>query len=141
MVDGSVVVSEFGEFSVEDSDKEGRHRLVRMLARLRSLRSRARRLGVWHAVLEDTERGLVDATLLLRRLGVRLRSLIEKLCFKLERGLRAFTLERLKAAGLRAASTLVEFFNAHRLLEDEDYLLYLGVRELMARTLRATVMV
>lgn len=142
LVDGTVVFaeSELGDLGVGGPLLGGQKGVHPMLSRLRGLRAKAKRLGVWRVLLADTERGLVDATLLLRRLGVRLLYLIKHVYLKLELGLRALRLERLRAAGLRAASTLVEFFGAQRLLCDGDYLLYLGVRELVAQNLRATPM-
>lgn len=139
LVDGTVIVA---DTQSETGDEAPTHTAAPsvhpILARLRSLRAKARRLGVWRHVLADTERGLVDATLLLGRLGARIQRIIHGLYLKLKNKLREAVLERFRRIGLEAAGRLVEFFKVG-LLEDGEYLLYCGLRELVLRGLRPAV--
>jgi hypothetical protein len=108
--------------------------------RLRSLRNRARRLGVWFSAVRDTERGIINASLLLRRLGNRMRIILERLMYKLQDILRRMALEGLRKLGYTAAKSLVEFFAESPvtvgLLGNDEYVMYIGVRELFLRNLR-----
>lgn len=108
--------------------------------RLRRLRAKARRLGLWWNALSETERGLVDAALLLSKLGARISRILQKICLKLKDNLRFAALERIRERGLEASRPLVEFFGAaNRLLCDQEYLLYCGLRELWWRAIGLVV--
>jgi len=146
LIDGTVLVEEGlnledAESSVENTYQGGKeNRLDPILNTLRSLRSKARRLGVWNSVLEDTERGIINASLLLAKLGRRIRIILEELTHKLKQKLREAVLGGFREMGVSAASSLVSFFskstNTAALLSDEGYLVYLGLKEKTLRFLR-----
>jgi hypothetical protein len=144
LIDGTIVKTTVIEGSQEEDAKDTREDVEQtdpIFNRLRSLRNRAKRLGLWFSAVGDTERGLINASLLLRRLGRRIRIILEQLSNTLGEKLRAATLDRLRQVGLRAARSLVDFFYprgvAVGLLNDPEYLLYLGVRETASAPLRA----
>jgi len=146
LIDGTVLVEEGlnledAESSVENTDQGGKeNRLDPIFNTLRSLRTKARRLGVWSRVLEDTERGIINASLLLAKLGRRIRIILEELSLKLKQSLRDAVLNRFREMGATAAAPLVRFFNnstlTATLLSDSEYLVYLGLRERVAHLLR-----
>jgi hypothetical protein len=147
LVDGSVLVqegfnSEGAESPVQPAHSAGGDKkLDPIQSKLRSLRTKARRLGVWNSVLGDTERGIVNASLLLSRLGRRIRIILEELALKLKQELREAVLKGFREAGLNAAAPLVSFFRntplCLALTCDSNYLFYLGFRERVSRFLRA----
>ncbi|MEM0272256.1 MAG: hypothetical protein QW514_06935 [Thermoprotei archaeon] len=149
LIDGSIIISEKQASDVENSttvrsEHGGRETPVDpLLSRLRSLKAKARRLGVWQNALTDTERGIISASLLLERIGKRIRIILEELSLKLKQKLRVRVLSGLQELGLEVAAKLVTFFQGPNakadLLEDADYLIYLGFREQVSRTLRAWV--
>jgi hypothetical protein len=149
LIDGTVLVK-------QEADPEGAECIVKpeysaggdkhldpILSKLRSLRTKAKRLGVWSSVLVDTERGLVNASLLLTRIGRRIRIILLELSLKLQQRLRDAVLGGLRELGATVASRLVSFFcntgSTNTLLHDSEYLIYLGLRERAVNHLRAQI--
>lgn len=145
-IDGSVITMEASQLertsSPTENTPDGKDaRIDPILSRLRSLRTKAKRLGVWNSVLEDTERGIVNASLLLSKLGRRIRIILEELTFKLKQKLREVTLEGFRELGLSAAAPLMNFFRNSAIqvapADDSGYLFYMGFRERFSHLLRA----
>lgn len=100
---------------------------------LRLLRQKARRLKVWLLALNETERGIVDASFGLDSAGQRLSSILSALASKLRSAVSRSYFTRLEAEGLEAARVMVRFFygeteRADNLLADKWFLRYHGLR-------------
>lgn len=144
-IDGSVITIEVSHLehtspSTEKTPNAKDTHIDPILSRLRSLKTKAKRLGVWNRVLENTERGIVNASLFLSKLGRRIRIILEELTLKLKQRLREVILEGFRKLGLSAAAPLMNFFRNSAFqvafAYDSSYLFYLGFRERFSRFLR-----
>ncbi|PSN85246.1 hypothetical protein B9Q02_07130 [Candidatus Marsarchaeota G1 archaeon BE_D] len=102
-------------------------------ASLRVLRKKAIRLRLWLSALSDTERGLLNASLCVEKIGLRLRFILSGIVVKLRKIVQEGYFLRLEQLGLESARRLVEFFygsseKAKELLQDRWFLRYHGLR-------------
>jgi hypothetical protein len=125
------------ELPAEDSARSTREQREKaeVFLMLRSLRQKARRLRLWLTALNDTERGIVNASLTLEThsLGGRLKNILHMLARKLKENLKANYFRQLEEKGAEMIRSTVVFLygdsrRAQELLRDTWLLRYSGTR-------------
>lgn len=78
--------------------------------RIRLLKRKALRAGVWLTALRDTERGILGAALHLREMGRRIRAVVDQIERKLAEHVRSAYFSRLEELGKPLALATSKFF-------------------------------